>query len=363
MRQGGQSLPLSLARTSASAAAKKMALPQIPVRPYPYAEASTVIENPAAPGVKPGCTLTTPNTGAPHPGVVLIGGSGAEDRDLTGLGHKTFLVLADHLTRKGIAVLRCDDRDFGKAANAMKSSLLRDFISDVKVELAWLRARPEIDAKRVGLLGGSLGGVIGPVVAAEDKDVAFLVMLAGLGVPAIDAVAEQRVMIARSQGASVAELDEIRALWPSVHRQLRDAANEAAAQKIVLAALAQTPKARPPVYATADLAANMMASDYARDLYRYDPAPVFTKVNVPVLSIIGTLDVQVSATQNNGGLRNLLATHPDATIIDLPGVNHLFQPAKTGAMSEYGTIDQSFAPEALDLISSWILRRFAEDLH
>jgi pimeloyl-ACP methyl ester carboxylesterase len=292
---------------------------------------------------------------------VLIGGSGAEDRDLTGLGHKTFLVLADHLTRKGIAVLRCDDRDFGKPANAMKSSLLRDFVSDVKAELAWVRARPEIDARRVGLLGGSLGGVIGPATAAEDTDVAFVVMLAGLGVPTIDAVAEQRAMIARSEGASSDEIAQIRAIWPGVHRQIREAKDDAAAQSIVKAALARTPKARPPVYPTVDIAAGMMGSAYARDLYWYDPAPVFAKIKVPVLSIIGALDVQVSAAQNNAGLRKLLAKHPDATIIDLPGVNHLFQHAKTGAMSEYALIEESFAPDALELISNWILKRVAHD--
>jgi hypothetical protein len=271
-------------------------------------------------------------------------------------------VLADHLTRKGVAVLRCDDRDFGKPADAMKSSLLRDFASDVKAELAWLRGRPGIDAKRVGVLGGSLGGVIGPVVAADDKDVAFVVMLAGLGVPAVDAMVEQRVMLAQSEGASATELADIRALWPDVHRQIRDANDDAAAQAVVKAALARTPKARPPVYPSVEIAAGMMGSKFARDLYLYDPAPVFAKVKAPVLSIIGTLDVQVSAKQNNAGLRKLLAGHPDATIVDLPGVNHLFQRAKTGAMSEYAFIEESFAPDALELISNWMLKRVGSRL-
>jgi hypothetical protein len=357
--QAGQGLPLALTRTSASAApVKASARPQIPQRPYPYREETAVIANPAAPGLNLGCTLTAPNSEGPHPAVVLIGGSGAEDRDLTGAGHKTFLVLADHLTRKGIAALRCDDRDFGKPADAMKTSLVRDFAGDVKAELAWLRGRPGIDAKRVGVLGGSLGGVIGPVVAADDRDVAFVVMLAGLGVPAVDAMVEQRAMIAQSEGASAAEVAAIRALWPGVHRQIRDAKDDAAAQGVVKAALAKTPKARPPVYPTDDIAVGMMASRYARDLYLYDPAPVFAKIKAPVLSLIGSLDVQVSAQQNNEGLRKLLARHPDAIIVDLPGVNHMFQRAKTGAMSEYAMIEESFAPEALETISSWIAKRF-----
>jgi uncharacterized protein len=358
MSQAGQGLPLQLMRTSASAAPQKAAVrPQIPQRPYPYKEETAVFDNPAAPGVRLGCTLTAPNSGGPHPGVVLIGGSGAEDRDLTGAGHKTFLVLADHLTRKGIAVLRCDDRDFDKPVDAMRTSLVRDFASDVRAELAWLRARPEIDAKRVGLLGGSLGGVIAPVVASEDRDVAFVVMLAGLGVQAIDAMAEQRAMIAKSEGASAAEIAEIRALWPDVHSRIRDAKDEAAAQAVVRTALAKTPKAWPPVYPTVELAAGMMASAFARDMYRYDPAPVFAQIKAPVLSVIGTLDVQVSAAQNNAGLRKLLTGHPDATMVDLPGVNHLFQRAKTGAISEYAAVEESFAPDALQLISSWMIKR------
>jgi uncharacterized protein len=357
MSQGGQSLPLSLTRTSNSSAPRNTSLRQIPQPPYPYKVDNVLLDNPSAPDAKLGCTLTAPNAGGRHPAVVLIGGSGAEDRDLTGLGHKTFLVLADNLTRKGIAVLRCDDRDFGKPADATKSSLLRDFVGDARAELAWVRSRPEIDARRVGLLGGSLGGVIGPATAAEDKDVAFVVMLAGLGVPVIDAVAEQRAMIAQSKGASPAEVSEIRAVWPGVHQQIRDAKDDADAQAVVRAALAKTPKARPPVYATVDIAVGMMGSASARDLYRYDPAPVFAKIKVPILSVIGTLDVQVSARQNNAGLRKLLAHHPDATIVDLPGVNHLFQHARTGAIEEYASIDESFAPEALELIASWILKR------
>ena len=356
--QAGQPLPLMLTRTSTSATpVKAFSRPQIPQRPYPYQESNAVIDNPAARGVKLGCTLTEPNSVGPHPGVVLIGGSGAEDRDLTGAGHKTFLVLADHLTRKGIAVLRCDDRDFGKSADAMKSSLVRDFASDVKAELAWMRARPEIDAERVGLLGGSLGGVIGPVVTADDKGVAFVVMLAGLGVPAVDAMVEQRVMIAQSNGATATELAAIRAIWPDVHRQLRDAKDDVTARAVVKAALLKTPKARPPVYPTDEVAVGMMASKFARDLYQYDPAPVFAKIETPVLSLIGALDVQVSARQNNAGLRKLLDKHPDATIIDLPGINHLFQHAKTGAMEEYAEIEESFSADTLELIANWMLKR------
>lgn len=356
--QAGQGLPLTLTRTSANAApAKAAARPQIPQRPFPYREETASFDNPAAAGVRLGCTLTAPQAGGPHPAVVLIGGSGAEDRDLTGLGHKTFLVLADHLTRRGIAVLRCDDRDYGKAPDAMKTSLVRDFVSDVKAELAWLRARPEIDAKRVGVLGGSLGGVIGPMVAAEEKDVAFAVMLAGLGVPAIEALAEQRALMAQSEGASAAEVADIRARWPDIYRRLRDAKDEAAARAILKAELATTPKARPAVYPSDEIAIGMMASKFSRDMYHYDPAPVFANIGAPVLSLIGSLDVHVSAKQNSEGLRRMLAARADATIVELPGVNHVFQRAKTGAIREYALIDESFEPDALDQIADWILKR------
>ncbi|MFT3724034.1 MAG: acyl-CoA thioester hydrolase/BAAT C-terminal domain-containing protein [Hyphomonadaceae bacterium] len=169
--------------------------PQTPKKPYPYTEIETGYDNPQNPGVHIPCTLTVPQGPGPHPAALLLSGSGAQDRDETLLGHKPFLVLADHLTRKGIAVLRCDDRDYVKPPASGESSLIPQFVTDAEAAITMLRARPEIDPKRVGVIGHSEGGVTGPRLAAQDPGIAFVVTLAGVGVKGAEALTEQRVLI------------------------------------------------------------------------------------------------------------------------------------------------------------------------
>jgi uncharacterized protein len=358
LSQAGRSMPVELRRVSADVSpVAASARPQTPKPPFPYRSEDVVLDNPASPGLRLSCTLTTPQGAGPHPAAVLISGSGPQNRDAEVLGHKTMGVLADHLTRRNIAVLRCDDRDFGKPPEYSLATTIDDFVSDVKAEIAFLRTRPEIDAKRIGVIGHSLGGVIGPRAAAEDPGVAFVVAMAGISVPIRNAIAEQRALMAQAAGATPAEVAEIRALWPGVFKAIGAAPDEAAARRIVRDALAKTPRALPPVYPTVDFGVDAMASKQSRSGYPYDPAPAFAKIKAPVLALNGSLDIQVSAKQNLDGFRKLLANHPDATVVELPGLNHAFQHARTGAMEEYADIEETFAPEALNLISDWLLKR------
>jgi pimeloyl-ACP methyl ester carboxylesterase len=319
-------------------------------------EENVFIDNSAATGVTLACTVSLPPGAKPHPAAVLITGSGPEDRDETIFGHKPFLILSDHLTRKGIAVLRCDDRGMAKSTGTFLTAELRDFASDVRAELAFLRSRKDIDTKRIGLIGHSEGGVIGPMIAAEDHDVAFLVMMAGLGVTGEELAIEQRALILGSMGATPAQMDASRI----ASRKLFDAVLAAPDQAGAIAAAKQQLQAEAKesgiTEAATDAAAMQFASTSLLSLLAYDPAPVLKKVAAPILAINGSKDLQVPPSQNLGGLRKILAGRRNVTIVELPGLNHLFQTTKTGRISEYAEIEETISPLALNTISDWLVK-------
>ncbi|MFT3724013.1 MAG: alpha/beta hydrolase [Hyphomonadaceae bacterium] len=334
--------------------------PQTPKKPYPYTEIETGYDNPQNPGVHIPCTLTVPQGPGPHPAALLLSGSGAQDRDETLLGHKPFLVLADHLTRKGIAVLRCDDRDYVKPPASGESSLIPQFVTDAEAAITMLRARPEIDPKRVGVIGHSEGGVTGPRLAAQDPGIAFVVTLAGVGVKGAEALTEQRVLISESTGVPADKLALVRKASTDIFNAVLAAHDKAGARAAALAVLkAQpVPADKPaPTEQSLEAAADQFASDYIRDLLAYDPSLYVPKVKVPFLAINGSKDLQVEPKQNLGGFRKLLANNKDATFVELPGLNHLFQTVTTGGISEYSDIDETFAPVALNTVSDWIVKR------
>ncbi len=333
---------------------------QTPKKPYPYKEEQVGYDNPANPGVHIPCTLTIPEAPGPHPAALLLSGSGAQDRDETLLGHKPFLVLADHLTRKGIAVLRCDDRDYVKQRLNGEMSLIPDFVTDAEAAIQVLRSRTDIDPMRIGVIGHSEGGVTGPRLAAQDPGIAFVVTLAGVGVKGRDALTEQRALLTQSAGASKEELANVRRSSNAVFDAALSTQDKAGAKAAVLAALKAepVPPGQPaPTEQSLEAAADQFASNYIRDLLSYDPSLYVPKIEVPFLAINGSKDLQVEAKQNLGGFRTLLAGNADATIIELPGLNHLFQTVTTGSISEYGDLDETFAPVALETVSSWIVKR------
>ncbi|MBZ5581282.1 MAG: alpha/beta fold hydrolase [Acidobacteriia bacterium] len=335
----GQPLPLTFTRVKDAAELKPPRRPQEPVKPYPYREEEVSYENKSA-GIRLAGTLTLPQGKGPFPAVLLITGSGAQDRDESLMGHKPFLVLADYLTRKGIAVLRVDDRGMGQSGGAatMATATTADFATDVEAGLAWLKTRPEVNARKIGLLGHSEGGVIAPLVASRNPDAAFIVMLAGTAVPGDQVIVEQVRLLATASGATPQQAEQAAAKQKEVLalvKQEKDAAT--LRKKLQEGPLAEVPGAQ------ADAALQSLTSPWYRYFLEYDPAPALAKVKCPVLALDGGKDTQVSAKQNLPVIRKTLeaAGNKDFEALEMPGLNHLFQTAKTGAVTEYAQIEET----------------------
>lgn len=351
-RAGSPDVTVTLSRQLQAAVAR--ARPQLPRAPLPYRSDEISFANPQAPDVTLAGTLTLPEGGGPFPAAILISGSGPQDRDETLLGHKPFAVLADHLTRAGIAVLRYDDRGVGRSTGSHGSANSADFATDANAAFAFLASRPEIDRRKIGFIGHSEGGLIGPLSAADNPDVAYLVLLAGPGTATPRLMESQRRAIGRSQGATEAELDRTAPLQQRIYAIAASDRSDADARAAVQAAMAE---AGLPA-AQRDAAVASVISPWFRWFTRYDPAPVLARIRVPVLAINGALDQQVLPAENLAGIRAALAGNPDVTVTELPGLNHLFQTARTGGVGEYADIEETMAPVAMETVSRWIKGRF-----
>lgn len=356
LTQGGRDLKLDLRRQDAAAAeAKPPRRPQeeaIAAAPVPYREEEVAFDNPAAPGVKLAGTLTLPKGPGPFPAVVLVSGSGPNMRDEELAGHKVFLVLADHLTRQGLAVLRYDKRGVGKSTGSYAAATSDDLASDAEAAVAYLRSRPEVDGRKLGLIGHSEGGLIAPLVAVEDPSLAFMVMMAGPGVPGRVLLAEQRRLIALAIGVPAQEADATYARRRRVFDAIAESKDAAEAQARARAIVESADPKRPQ--AEIDELAASAASPWVRRFLAYDPVPTLRKVRVPTLVLNGSLDLQVPPSLDLPPIRQAMANDPDLTVIELKGLNHLFQHATTGSPTEYGRIEETLAPELLDAVSGWI---------
>ena len=351
--QTGNALPMLLKRVKDQAALEPRR-PQNPVKPYPYREEDVTYTNKAAGNTLAG-TLTIPPGKGPFPAVLLIVGSGPHDRDETVFGHKPFLVLSDYLTRKGIVVLRADKRGIGKSTGDLANATTADFASDAEAAVAYLKSRPEADPRKIGLIGHSEGGVVAPMVAASDPGVAFVVMMAGDGVPGDQLIVEQTRLLAEAAGASKEKAAENAGQEREVLALVESEKDAAALDKKLREKLAADgmPEAQigPSIRA--------LTSPWFRYLLTYDPATALRKVACPVLAINGSLDLQVPPAQNLPAIRKALEDggNKHYEVDELPGLNHLFQTAKTGSPSEYGEIEETISPVALDKMASWILKQ------
>jgi uncharacterized protein len=350
--QRGGSLPLVLKRVQ-SAAELERRRPQNPVKPYPYHEEEVAYDNKAA-GIQLGATLTIPQGKGPFPVVVLITGSGQQDRDESLLGHRPFLVLADHLTRKGIAVLRADDRGIGKSGGNFAAATTADFATDAEAGMAYLKTRPEVNSHKLGLIGHSEGGIIAPMVAARNPDVAFVVMLAGDGVPGDELLPQQVAAILEASGKTHEEAEKSAAEERQLLAVLKHESDDAVVEK----KLRELAAGKIP---DAQLAGQVkqLRSPWFRYFLEYDPSTALRKVQCPVLAIIGEKDRQVPPDQNLPAIRKALGAGGNQHFVvdELPGLNHLFQTAKTGSPGEYSEIEETMSPLALEKISSWILKQ------
>jgi pimeloyl-ACP methyl ester carboxylesterase len=348
LTQAGTSLPLVMSRTPPAAPAGPNR-PQTPKPPFPYRAEDVTYANPAS-SLKLAGTLTLPPGKGPFPAVLLITGSGAQDRDETILGHKPFLLIADALTRKGVAVLRVDDRGVGGSAASPGSSTLDDDARDVATGLAWLRARPEIDKARVGVLGHSEGGTLAIRAAADDPKVAFVVLLASPGGTGSDLVVSQVGAILKAQGANEAQLQATTKVQSDLLAIVASPQDDAAALASMNAVL---DREGVPAQAPTRKQFPTMLSAHYRSVIRADAKPYLARIKAPVLAINGAKDVQVPAAVNLAAIKAGLPAATDATTLELPGLNHLFQTANTGLIVEYGKIEETMAPKALSAIVDW----------
>lgn len=350
--QLGNAMPLTLARRAPGQVGFVIRRPQEPHPPYTYRSEDVVFDGPN--GIKLAGTITIPNGKGPFPAAVLVQGSGAHDRDEAIMGHKPFLVLADNLTRHGIAVLRVDKRGVGKSTGAYATATSTDFAADTEASAAYLKSRPEINPAKIGLIGHSEGGMIAPLVAAEDHSIAFIVLMAGPGLPGDVLLEEQHRLIAAGMGATKEQVEKA----AEIERRIIDIARSAKDTEEARAKLTALTDAEPAgAQRQAETAQiETLASPWFRYFLNYDPVPVLRRVKCPVLAINGEKDLQVPPKEDLAAIKAALADNRDVQVVELPGLNHLFQTAKTGLPTEYGEIEETMAPVALDTVTSWIVK-------
>ena len=349
--QMGKSWPLVL-KPVKNKADLELKRPQNPVRPYPYREEEVSFTNPAA-KIQLAGTLTIPPGKGPFPAVLLMSGSGPHDRDEALAGHKPFLVLADYLTRKGIVVLRADKRGVGKSGGDYSKAVMEDFASDGEAGVAYLKTRAEVNPKKIGLVGHSEGGIEAPMAAVHDPDVAFVVMMAGPGVPGDEILQQQVLLIGRAAGKSQAEVEKEAAIQRDMLAVVKKDEDAATMDKDLRAVM--TGKVPDTLMG---MQIRIVSSPWFRDFVRYDPRPTLSKVTCPLLDINGEKDLQVPPEQNLPAIRKALAAgaNKNFEVDELPGLNHLFQTAKTGGIGEYSEIEETMSPAALEKVASWILK-------
>jgi hypothetical protein len=360
--QGGMALELNLEKSEK--AAQRVARPQEPTKPYPYIEEEVTFENKEA-GITLAGTFTKPSSGEPFTAVLLITGSGLQDRDETLLGHKPFLVLADYLTRQGLAVLRVDDRGVGKSTGDPARATSKDFAGDVKAGIAYLKTQKCVNPTRIGLAGHSEGGIIAPMVAAESRDVAFMVLMAGTGIAGDTLMKLQGKLIGLAEGNNPSLVEANTRLQGMMFRIVEEESDSAKAETRLRQAFRDWKSGLDSTTASDfaqldstqfELQIRLTMSPWLKFFLSYDPIPALKKVKCPVLAINGDKDLQVPADYNLPPIEQALKAggNKNYKVVKLEGLNHLFQHSKTGAVTEYGAIEETFAPEAMELIASWI---------
>ena len=355
-QQGGGSFPLLFKLKIEEVVFKR---PQHPKPPFPYQEEMVKYDNPVAKGVTLAGTLTLPKGDGPHPAVILISGSGPQDRNEEILDHKPFLVIADHFTRNGIAVLRYDDRGVAQSTGDFAKATSADFATDVQAGIKFLKSRKDIHAEKIGLVGHSEGGIIAPMVASQSPDVAFAVLMAGPGVSGTEILLLQQRLIGRAQGLDEATLDEIEKANKKTYKKIKKTKNlEKTLTKIKKKALKEVEDSTTIEAAKTQIDQNLkqLSSPWYRYFLKYDPATSLEKTTCPVLAINGEKDLQVDADQNLPAIEKALkkAGNTRFKTVRLPGLNHLFQKAETGAPAEYKEIEETFSADVLRLMTEWI---------
>jgi len=362
-KQSGASFPILLEKKEKIT---EIVRPQEPLKPYPYIEENIKYENKEA-GITLAGTLTLPAEKGTFPVVLLISGSGPQDRDEAVFGHRPFLVLADYLTREGIAVLRVDDRGVGESTGDFSHATSEEFASDVLAGIEYLKTREEVNSEQIGLIGHSEGGLIAPMVASRSEDVAFIVLMAGPGLPGEKILYLQSELIAKAMGISAEKIARDSRYNKKLYSLVKEEENEEILKEKssnvfeeYFTELTEDEKGEIgdwDTYVAGQLQG--LLSPWFKYFLIYDPRPTLSKVNCPVLAINGEKDLQVPPKENLKAIEEALIAGGNRNFIikELPGLNHLFQSAATGSPDEYARIEETISPVALELISDWIFEQ------
>jgi len=357
--QGGMALPLDLRKTEKLIKPKR---PQEPKEPFPYRSEEIKFVNTEAGDTLAG-TLTLPDEAGPFTAVILVTGSGPQNRNEELLGHKPFLVLADYLTRKGIAVLRYDDRGIGESTGDFTKATSEDFADDAIAAVEFLKARKDIN--KIGVAGHSEGGIIAPMAAVQSEDVDFIVLMAGTGIRGDSILMLQTELIMRASGSDEATISRDLGIYRQIYSILVSNNDDEAIKQDLSAILDDSYK-----YLTEEekvevgtkeqmieMQLNVLLGKWFRYFIKYDPYPTLKKVKCPVLAINGEKDLQVPPKENLSAIEKALKEggNKNYKIVEMPGLNHLFQKSETGSPTEYGNIEETFSKEAMKVIADWIL--------
>jgi pimeloyl-ACP methyl ester carboxylesterase len=359
-KQAGRSFDLNLIKLNAAFTLNR---PQEPKPPFPYSSEDVTFVNNKF-NIKLAGTLTIPAGPGPFPAVILITGSGAQNRNEELMGHKPFMVIADYLSRKGIAVLRYDDRGVGKSQGNYATATSADLATDAEAAFNFLKTCKKINPKNMGLMGHSEGGLIAPMVAASNNEIAFIVSLAGPGVTGQQIIIRQSQDISRLSGISEDAIKKTTETNKKLYAVLRKEKDNKKAELKILALYKEILEKENTSKEDTEKAVNQLKGTFGAAVYpwfRYfimtDPAAFWKKVKCPVLALNGEKDLQVSADENLPAIEKALRSggNTSSKTMKLPELNHLFQHCKTGLVSEYGSIEETFSPEALKIITDWIL--------
>ncbi|PSQ97894.1 MAG: hypothetical protein BRD55_00365 [Bacteroidetes bacterium SW_9_63_38] len=349
--QGGRRLPLTLKSTDEPPVVRR---PQEPSLPYPYKSTTVAFRNEEA-GITLNGTLTYPaDAEGPVPGTVLVAGSGPSNRNAALMGHKPFLVLADALTRRGMAVLRFDERGVGASGGSQEGATTADFATDVVAAVEALSERPEVAENEIGIIGHSEGGLIAPMVAPQSDHVSFLVLLAAPGLPGDVILADQLDRRIRARGGN----RRIRSLQKGTQKRIFKILQQDTDSAETVSQLKKVMVQSRGISGEQAINSEVerLMDPWLRFFVTHDPRPTLRTVDVPVLALAGSKDQQVAPDTNQAAIAEALNAddNSDVTVRTLKGLNHLFQTAETGAPDEYGQIEETFAPKAIEIIATWI---------
>lgn len=341
----------------------KLHRPQEPQKPYPYYSEDVTFKNDQE-GISLAGTLTLPQKYGLYPAVVLITGSGPQNRDEELAGHKPFLVLSDYLTRNGIAVLRFDDRGTALSEGDFDSSTSVDLATDVESAISYLMTRKEINHNNIGLIGHSEGGLIASLVASVSKDVAFIIMLAGPGIPGDEVLLTQQRYIAKASGICKKEIKSMEMMNRKIFDVVKtstDTVNLKTDLRIKLDLfLNENPNLKTPDNMANSEFINLQIETYTTPwmqfFIKYDPLPTLKKVRVPILVLNGEKDLQITPKENLKAIKKVFrkAKNKNVTIKEMPDLNHLFQESDTGLPHEYQSIEQTYSPDMLEEVLNWL---------